>query len=250
MYESILTEIGLTKSEIAVYFALLELGSSTTGPIIKKANIASGKAYLILNKLSLKGLVTHVFQSGTKFYQAKDPEKLLDYLQEKQQELKEKEEQLQKIIPALKAQFAQKLIPPKAEIYEGVKGLKALYEWILKELQSGDVFQVMAVPRRANELFGAYFLDWNKRRIAKGVKMQILYSLDSQDYGKLREKMKLTEVRYMNQKVESPAWVDIFKDCVVTIDIHTTPLCFLINNQESANSYRRYFEVLWEKAGK
>ena len=31
MYEGLLTEIGLTKSEIAVYFALLEIGSSTTG---------------------------------------------------------------------------------------------------------------------------------------------------------------------------------------------------------------------------
>ncbi len=69
MYEELLTEIGLTKSEIAVYFALLELGSSTTGPIIKKANIASGKAYLILDKLAQKGLVTYSIKSKTKNYQ-------------------------------------------------------------------------------------------------------------------------------------------------------------------------------------
>ena len=50
MYEDLLAEIGLTKSEIAIYFSLLEIGSSTTGPIIKKAGIASGKAYLILDK--------------------------------------------------------------------------------------------------------------------------------------------------------------------------------------------------------
>jgi len=250
MYEELLTDIGLTKSEIAVYFALLELGSSSTGPIIKKAGIASGKAYLILNKLALKGLVTHVIQSGTKFYQAKDPEKLLDNVHEKQQELKEKEQQLQKVIPTLKAQFAQKLIPPKAEIYEGVKGFKLVYELILKELKSGEMVQVMAVPRKANELFSAYFMEWNRKRIAKGIKMQILYSLDSKDYGKIREQMRLTEVRYVNQKIESPAWVDIFKDNVVTIDIHATPVCFLIKNQDSANSYRRYFETLWKEAKK
>ncbi len=250
MYEELLQEIGLTKSEVAVYFALLELGSSTTGPIIKKAGIASGKAYLILNKLSLKGLVTHVFQSGTKYYQAKDPEKILDYMQEKQRDLSKKEEELKKIIPALRAQFSQKLTPPRAEIYEGVNGLKSLYEWILKELQPGEVFQVMAVPRRANEIFSGYFLDWNKRRIAKGVKMQILYSLDSKDYGKIREKMKLTEVRYMNQKVESPSWVDIFKDYVVTIDVHGVPICFLIKNKESAASHKNYFEILWKQAEK
>ena len=83
MYEELLTDIGLTKSEIAIYFALLDLGVSTTGPIIKKAGIASGKAYLILDKLILKRLVTHVIKSGTKHYQAKDPEILLDYLKDK-----------------------------------------------------------------------------------------------------------------------------------------------------------------------
>ena len=43
MHKDILLDIGLTKSEIAVYFSLLKLGSSTTGPIIKKAQIASGR---------------------------------------------------------------------------------------------------------------------------------------------------------------------------------------------------------------
>jgi len=53
MYEELLTEIGLTKSEIAVYFALLELGSSTTGPIIKKAEICQGNILLFLSKSPL-----------------------------------------------------------------------------------------------------------------------------------------------------------------------------------------------------
>ena len=84
MYEDILSEIGFTKSEIALYFALLELGSSTTGPIIKKSKIASGKAYLILNKLIEKGIVTYYIKEGVKHFQAKDPERLLDYIKEKE----------------------------------------------------------------------------------------------------------------------------------------------------------------------
>src|SRR3989338_5599119 len=134
MYEDILLEIGLTKSEIAVYFALLELGKSTTGPIIKKAQIASGKAYLILDKLVLKGLVTYGIQSGVKYFQAKNPERLLDYLEEKENNLKQKKDDLRKVIPLLKTQFDEKKYKLITETYEGWKGFRTFYEWTLKEL--------------------------------------------------------------------------------------------------------------------
>src|SRR3989344_9555172 len=161
MYEELLTDIGLTKSEISVYFALLELGSSSTGPIIKKANIASGKAYLILDKLIIKGLVTHVIKSGTKYYQAKDPERLLDYLKEKEQELKQKESKLKEILPKIKEKYEQEKYKHLAEVYEGIKGFKTFYDWTLKELKKGDFIDIMGVPREANEKFQAYLLDWN-----------------------------------------------------------------------------------------
>jgi sugar-specific transcriptional regulator TrmB len=250
MYEELLTEIGLTKSEIAVYFALLEIGSSTTGPIIKKAGIASGKAYLILDKLILKGLVTHVIKAGTKNYHAKDPEQLLNYLQEKEKNLKEKEERLKEIIPTLKAQYEEKKYKPIAEVYEGIKGFKTFYDWTLKELKKGDTIKIMGVPKKANEKFEGYLMEWNKKRIAKGVKMKILYNHDCKEFGIKREKMKLTEVRYMKQILETPAWIDVFKDYVVTINVHGNPVCFLIKNKESASSYDKYFDILWKESNK
>lgn len=250
MYENLLEDIGLTKSEIAVYFALLDLGSSTTGPIIKKAKIASGKAYLVLEKLLHKGLVTYSIKSGTKYYSAKDPERLLDYLKEKEGSLKEKEKKLQEIIPQLKSKYEGEKYSPLAEIYEGIRGFKTFYEFVLKELKKGDCIDILGVPREANEKFQAYLLDWNQRRIKLGIKMRIIYNHDSKEFGLKREKMKLTEVRYMKKELETPAWIDIFKDYVVTINVHGEPICFLIKNKESAESYKKYFEELWKIAKK
>ena len=51
MNEQLLEEIGLTKGEIKVYLTLLRLGETTTGKIIEKAQISSGKIYEILDKL-------------------------------------------------------------------------------------------------------------------------------------------------------------------------------------------------------
>ena len=57
MIENVLAEIGLTKGEISVYKALIKLGSSTAGPIIKEAKISPSKIYNIIERLLEKGLV-------------------------------------------------------------------------------------------------------------------------------------------------------------------------------------------------
>ncbi len=250
MYEDILEGIGLTKSEISVYFALLDLGSSTTGPIIKRAQIASGKAYLILDKLLLKGLVTQSIKSGTKYYRAKDPMRLLDYLKEKEILLKEKEDQLRKIIPVLKEKYESKKEESFAEVYEGINGFKTFHKLMLDKMKKGETIYVFGAPKEANEKFGAYYVEWNNQRVKKGIKLKILYNSDSREYGEVRKLLPLTEVRYMKKELETPAWIDIFRDYVVTINVHGTPVCFLIKNKESAESYEKYFDVLWKQAKK
>lgn len=250
MYEELLEDIGMTKSEISVYFALLDIGPSTTGPIIKRAGIASGKAYIILDKLILKGLVTYVIKSGVKYYQAKDPERLIDYIREKEDELKEKEKKLLSIIPFLKNKYNSAKYKPIAEIYEGVKGFKTFYEFILKRLERGDEVDVMGAPKIAMERFEAYIYNWNKKRIKLGIKMRIIYNHDCKEFGKKREKMRLTKVRYMKKNLETPTWTNIFKDYVAIINVHGNPVCFLIKNDEAAKSYRNYFEFIWKNSEK
>ncbi|MDI6721210.1 MAG: helix-turn-helix domain-containing protein [Candidatus Aenigmarchaeota archaeon] len=250
MHEDLLSEIGFTKSEIAVYFALIEIGSSTTGPIIKKAGIASGKAYLILDKLITKGLVTFVIKSGVKYYQAKDPERIIDYMKEKESELRKKEEKMKEILPYLKQKYEQKKHENIAEIYEGDRGLKTFYEFVLKEIPKGECIFVMGATREVLEKFDRYLMSWNKRRIKLGIRMKIIYNHDCRNLGKKRKNLRLTEVRYMKPEMETPAWVDIFMDYVVTINVHGTPVCFLIKSKEAADSYMKYFELVWKQAAK
>jgi len=248
MHDEIFSSVGFTKSETRVYLAMLDLGGSTIGAIIKESGIASGKAYLVLNGLIKKGIVTYVLKSGVKFYRPKDPKRLLSYLDERKKEFEEKENKLKELIPALIKKFKENKNETNAELFEGAKGFKTFHEWMLNELKKGDTLYIMSAPKEANEKFGAYLLDWNKRRVKKGVKLEILYNHDSRVYGKLREKLKFTDVRYMKQKLETPAWVDIFQDYVININVHDTPLCFLMKNKDSSDSYRNYFKIMWKQS--
>ena len=79
----ILEEIGLTKSEIKVYIALIELGPSSKGPIVKKAKITSSKIYEVLDKLTEKGLVSSVLKNNVKHFIASSPTRIKDYMKER-----------------------------------------------------------------------------------------------------------------------------------------------------------------------
>ena len=76
----ILTEIGLTKSEIKVYLAMLKLGQTTSGKIVDEAKITRSKIYDILERLKNKGLVSFITKDSTKYFSATNPNNLLNYL--------------------------------------------------------------------------------------------------------------------------------------------------------------------------
>ena len=74
-----LQKIGLTDGEAKVYLALTEIGSSTVGPIVKKANVAYSNVYDILNRLIEKGIVSFILRNKTKYFQAASPRNLMDW---------------------------------------------------------------------------------------------------------------------------------------------------------------------------
>ena len=138
----------------------------------------------------------------------------------------------------------------RTHTYTGEKGFKQFYEIALRELKEGDTILVMGVPRKSSERFEDFFIDWNKKRVNKGVKMKIIFSHDCRQFGEMRAKMKLTEVRYIKQEMQTPAWIDIFHDYVATLNIYGEPVCFLIKDKNSAESYRQYFDMIWKQAKK
>src|SRR3989344_459723 len=127
MNTKILQEIGLTDSEIKVYLALLELGSSKKGPIVKKSGITSSKVYEVVDKLIKKGMASYVTKDGVRYFNAAPPSRIKDYLNEKEAQLKEQEIELNEILPSL--ELKQKLAErgTEAEIYRGWKGMQTAY---------------------------------------------------------------------------------------------------------------------------
>lgn len=247
----ILENTGLTKTEIKIYLALLKLGQCTTTGIVRESGVHASKVYEFLDRLVKKGLVSYAIKSNKKHFTAAEPEQFRELLREKQRQIKEQEKELDKIMPELKSMRKTGEDTINSEIYEGLKGIKSVYEKILLTLEKGETQYIIGAPKIGNELIEGFLLDWHKRRIKKGIKCKYIYDSDAGDYGKIREEMQLTKVKYLPKAIVSPVWIEIFKDSIVIGHIrgHNAVL-FLIQDKEIAKSYRDYFNLIWEASAK
>ncbi len=126
-----LKKLGLTEGEARAYLALLKLGTVTVGPIVKESGIAYSKVYEVLKRLIEKGLAGYIIKEKTKYFQAVEPNRLVDFLEKKEKEIERDKDILKKILPNLKG--VTKNIPEEeASIFIGIKGLKTAYEILLK----------------------------------------------------------------------------------------------------------------------
>src|SRR3989344_5935177 len=123
----ILEEIGFSKGEVKVYFALLEIGETTIGPLSKKSDVTPAKVYQITEKLEKKGLSSHVINSGTKFFKAVNPRQIVAFLDEKIRKIEEEKKEIKKIIPSIEAKQKLSKDSQSAEIYKTFKGMRSLY---------------------------------------------------------------------------------------------------------------------------
>jgi sugar-specific transcriptional regulator TrmB len=247
MDTSALDELGLTPGEKKVYIALVSLGETTSGPLIEEADVSVSKVYQILDRLAKKGLVSHIVKRRIKYFKAADPNRLLDYLMEKENKLKEQERNLRKLIPALELMRGSAITEETAQVFDGLKGIQTARERTLKIMNKGDEMWIMGIAKTPYEgTMLRYFKDYHKRRFGKGIRCKYLYNeYARKPYGIMSAKYPLSEVRYMPDGLITHAWMEIYAD-TVTIGINKgKSFSVVIQNQEVADSFKIYAKLLW-----
>ncbi len=249
MIESTLKKIGLTDGEIKVYLALLELGSSTTWNITKKSRISGSKVYEVLERLSNKGLASSLNKNGVKYFEASSPEKIISYLEEKESELKEEKTEIKKIIPdlILKQKNSSK---SDVKVFTGFEGLKTAEEDILNSLKKGEEWLSMGLSDQP-ESWEIYFNKKHEERAKKGIVHKHLLNEKYKSLYHKRKHLVFTDFRFLSREMEMPTSIEIYKNKVcVMILTPKNPLAIIIENKETADSFRKYFNLLWKSAKK
>lgn len=245
MDEYLLEQIGLTKSEIKVYEALLELGSSSTGKIVDKAGVASSKVYEVLDKLMQKGLVSTVNVSGVKHFEAAAPDRLMDYMEEKEKELAQQKKQLQAVLPELTLKQQLSKYKAEAKIYKGQKGVETAFYQALNMLKKGEEELVMGIPIVPLQT-GRFFVKFDKERARRGILLRAIVNNDARDNLQVRANINLlAQLKFLPQT--TPAAFNIFKDRVLIYYAGKENLLIQIDSKEVCDSFRAHFELQWNQ---
>ncbi|MFH1316472.1 MAG: helix-turn-helix domain-containing protein [Candidatus Woesearchaeota archaeon] len=251
MEKELVKEAGLTDGEAKVYLALLELGASTTGPVIEKSGVARSFIYNILEKLTEKGLVSYVVREKTKNYQACSPERILDYIEERKQKLDESKEKMQKLLPKLNA--LQESAPfAEIHVYEGLRGLQTAFEQYHKRLKKGEEALTLGAPSYQEEKYHEYWQQDHILRGKEGIKNRMLFNMGTDPSTvKNRNSYKGCTARYMNSNVQTPAWILVYKDISqIYLQDKKKPIVVEIKNKQIAQTFEVYFEDYWKKSKK
>jgi sugar-specific transcriptional regulator TrmB len=121
-----LVKLGFEEREARVYLTVLRLGDSTASVIAEDVNIDRTTTYNLLNRLIKKGSVSYVIKDNVKVFSAASPKQFAE-------QLKEKEVDLQEIMPQLLKLANSEKQKTELEMFKGKEAIKYITEMVLHD---------------------------------------------------------------------------------------------------------------------
>jgi HTH-type transcriptional regulator, sugar sensing transcriptional regulator len=241
MKENALLDIGFSKNEAKIYLSLLQLGPSTAGNIAAKANIHRTNTYDALDRLSERGLVTYIYKGNKKFFESVNPHQIVEILKDRMSRFEGS------VLPSLLLNYKMSKDKNKAHIFEGVQGVKAITNDILKE---GQHVYVFGIPKDVSEKLKSFINVFHKRRTEKKIKMYHIYDADARDRIAHLNALPYTEAKYIPHDRESPATTLVYGGKVAFVIWSEPTMSVLIESKRMAEQYTTYFKYLYDIAKK
>lgn len=243
-----LRNLGLKDKEAAVYLSCLELGPSPVQPIARKSKVVRATTYVILESLMNMGLVTKYKEGKKTLFSAETPRQLMRLLERQQEEIQEKQHELETILPELQMITRAGGEKPSVRYLEGQEGIRAIRQDIIMHGRSGDTFYNFTP---ADHFLGVFpeedtHID---QRIAKRIKAKTLFTTTSSKVKKewlAISKNELSERRFIPpENFPVPAGMTIYRDRIA-IGSYTGKLFgAIIESEQMAQMMISLFELAW-----
>ena len=226
-----LKQAGLTENESKVYLALVDHGPNLAGRISRLTGLHRRTVYDVTEMLIKKGLIGYILKNNRRYFEASNPNRILEILQEK-------EDILTPVVTNLITKYNSKKEKQETNFYKGKEGLKAIFE---DQLNYKEILILGASPQ-AYEILKFYFKWYDEKRTKKKIKVKIIA------YDKKITNIPLAEIRYLPKKYESPVAMNIYGNKTAIILWAEKPIVIAIREKEIADSYRNHFELMWKLA--
>jgi sugar-specific transcriptional regulator TrmB len=227
-----LERVGLSSNEAKVYLSLLKTGSNKAGAISRECGINRTTTYDALERLLEKGLASFIIKANRKWFEAVDPVRLIEFLEEKKSDVKD-------IMPGL---IEMKKMPKEREsvtLYHGYRGMKSVFQDMLDEAKVHYVMDSEGQLIEKMPHFAQYFIKQVEKKNIQ-IKHIVRRGIDVKP-------TSTTTVKFIDKKTKSDAVINIYKDKVAILIWTEPPEAVVIKNGTVADSFRDYFNLIWSK---
>ena len=246
--EQVLKNLGLLDKEPEIYLTLLKTpGAQPASVIATRANLNRTTVYKTLVKLVSKGLATKTQRHGATCFFAEDPENRLKILiDERQRQLGEMNQAMLETLPLLTINEEDADSLPKIRYYEGIEGIKQIYEAVLKmakdQYRYGDITKIYAA-------LGIYTDEYIKKRNELGFKTHAIMPFYESERARLSRNTKENrEVLYIPEKLfPIDGEVRIFGNKVAIISLRKeSPIGVIIESDSIAKMFLSIYMLTWK----
>lgn len=237
--EGELEAYGLSNKETKIYIKLLEFGLATSERLSKATGIPRSTVYDILKSLTHKGLAGSVIKEGVNFFEAADPTKLIEVLQEKEKKIKE-------AIPLLEQLKKSRIEKPTVTFYEGKEGLKTVLDDVLKSKREiliiGNHSRFIENLKWSGEIF-------TKTRVKRGISVKFIGEISNESKKLLpRDTYEKRQTKLLKKLNTVKSEIHLFNDKIAFITLRKTqPFGLIIEDKELSHLFKIIFGLIWNR---
>lgn len=241
----ILNYLNLSEKEARLYLASLQIGKGTVYEIAKIANLKRPTAYVLVEGLIQKGLITTQEENKKTLCSPVPPKRLIETW-------KGKVEALESIYPELNAYYQKSAAKPKVSIYEGEKGADIIYSELTPKNTKGEEILLFGSIAILKEKFNYRFKIWDKVARNKNNKIRELLTDDSETR-KYIERVKPFnnpnhQIRVVPKNIFGECDNIIYQNKIAIFSLKEEVFVTVIESEETVKTYKAIFEMAWESA--
>jgi len=237
-----LMNLGLTSKEAAIYLALLKLGEGSAYEVSKTSGLKRPTAYVILDELVERRIIRKILHPKAVHYAANDPVELFV-------STRHKVEQAEQALPELRALAQTEAKTVKAEYYEGISGIREMYEKLLRNGKTKDYIGFFAHERDTSQELTDYWTELNSEFVKRKISRRGITSKDPSidQYITYQAVPKdLIQLKALPLKMyDSNISIEVY-DQSTQILSHRHMQGIVIQNPDIANVVRQIFEIVWK----
>lgn len=245
--KNLLKKYGFSQSESIIYLFLFKSGAATVQEIVDGTKVPRSTVYDILDSFKNAGLVSYLESKPKRKYVIESPHQIKNYIEEsykaKKRNMKDEyEEKLQDFKDTVhKLLSAQDNVRPRVRFYEGIHGVNALRDDMVKS-KSDSYYAVFNYDDTQKTLKrGEGVLSNDQAAKLKSIHKGSIYTSSEGDVMKDKDDNSL----FTDKAI--PAELVIMDDKVITIDHRQDTITVIIDNANIAKTIKTLFELAYKQ---